>query len=169
VILTILTSLTQILNTESGAFVNDQFDRLPRKVYFIGMSIRLLAYISLLAFITLAVFGFAAMLSDMGENQGNCLASIANNGCPMPASGPAMAAFHVSAYQAFSSATVSFAVLLLIVLAAFVGSFVGFYLQKSRWKLIERLARQFTNFDSIILSLRRWLSRQEKRDPAPAF
>lgn len=134
------------------------------------MSHRVLATLCLIAFVTLAVFGFVAMLSDMGGNHADCLASIANNGCPVPQSGPAMAVFHVTAYQAFSTAIIIFAILLLIVFGAFIsGFFQPYLLKKSRWKLLEKLSWQFTNFNSIIRQSRKWHSLLEKRDPALAF
>lgn len=132
------------------------------------MNLQTPAFIALIAFVALAVFGFAAMLGEMNETHDNCLASLANNGCPMPASGPAMALFHVSAYQAFSAGILTFAFFSLIILAAFSLRLAFGWLEKSQWKLVEKLSREFFAFESVIFAVRHWLCRLEKRDPALA-
>lgn len=122
------------------------------------------ATIVLTSFIALAVFGFVAMLSDMGENHGDCLASLALNGCPVPVAPIAMANFHAAAYKIFSSAVVTFLIIVLSVMAMWVSVF--------KWKetvssvrILRLLASAPVNYfrtkrfhDWYVLSL--------KRDPA---
>lgn len=131
------------------------------------MNHRITVCIILPAFVSLAVFGFAAMLGEMGgETHGACLASLANGGCPMPASGTALAIFHVSAFKTFSSGILTFAFLLVIVFTVLALS-PHFKVARIRWRLFAKTtARRFLNFESVILQVRDWLTSLEKRDPA---
>ncbi|MCL5435944.1 MAG: hypothetical protein M1275_02590 [Patescibacteria group bacterium] len=131
------------------------------------MNRRILAYLSLTAFIALAVFGFAAMTGEMRAH-GDCLASIANNGCPVPAAGPAVAVFHISAYQAFSTTILSFFAVFLIFLAVWL-AVLEIFLQRSRERRDRKLSSNFSTHESVIYHFRRWLSRLEKAVPALVF
>lgn len=129
------------------------------------MNIRLLAFIGLSAFVALAVFGFAAMTGEMNAH-GDCLASIANNGCPLPAAGPAMAVFHVNAYQAFSTAILTFFFVAFLLFSAFGFGLVEVFLQRSRQRRERKFALSFLTHESAIYKFRHWLFTREKKVPA---
>ncbi len=73
----------------------------------------------LLGFISIAVFGFAAMNHDSGYGHNGCIATIAQGtDCPKQESTLAFLTFHTGAFKGFSTAVFAVLTLFLISLAA---------------------------------------------------
>ncbi len=131
---------------------------------------RITAIVLVIGFLTLAVFGFAAMGHGEGHSRNVCVAA-ASQAAPCPEEGSvAWAFFHVAAFKGFSTALVSASVLAaLLVLAALIvraGSYVS-AIAPGGFAIAGAVARDA--LDSIVVSRRRitsWLAIFEKRAPS---
>lgn len=85
-----------------------------------------LAIISIIGFVSVAVFGFLAIghINEMAHR--GCLAALSQNGiCPSASNAPLAAAFsHLNILKSFSSALLSNSVLLLVLTILFFSSYV---------------------------------------------